>query len=157
MNRRRQAIYLFLNPSVIVEVQIVNELLFEPLHRVELLQIQNSLLSRPKMFSDAALSKRFSLCFITLSNVLCFKHPLVPLVLVLPAISSEMATTVIRSMFDSTVEMPVLRPSAIALNKFAVVMLQIHVVTSFLISVPARVSILCMYLNCQKRLPSISA
>ena len=61
MNGRRQALRLCLDPAVVAVIQIFHELLFEVLHRLKLLQIQQLALSSPKKFSITALSRQFPL------------------------------------------------------------------------------------------------
>ena len=86
MNCRRQALQLCLDSAVIVVVQIVDQFLFEMLHRLKILQIQQFAFEQSKEILDHSVIQAVALPTHALADALLPEHPLVLLVLVLPAL-----------------------------------------------------------------------
>ena len=86
MNCRRQALWLCLDSSVIVIARIVNEFLFDVLHGLELLQIKQLALKQAEKVFCHRIAQTVSFPALALPEVLCFEHPLVLFVVVLPAL-----------------------------------------------------------------------
>ena len=86
MNRRRQALKLCLDTAVIVVVKIVNQLGFELFKGLKFLQIQQLTFQQPKEILNHRIVQTVTLAAHTLLNAFLLQQPLVPLVLILPAL-----------------------------------------------------------------------
>ncbi len=86
MDSRRQALSFCLNAAVIVVVQVVNELLLEVFHRLELLQIEQFTFQQAKEVFYYLIIQAVSFAAHTLLDAFRFQHSLVLFVLVLPAL-----------------------------------------------------------------------
>ena len=86
MNRRRQALQLCLDSAVVVVIQIVDQLLLEVLHGLKILQIQQLTFEQSKEILNHSIVQTVALAAHALSDSLVTEHPLVLLVLVLPAL-----------------------------------------------------------------------
>ena len=85
MNRRRQALQLCLDPAVVV-IQIFNEFLLEVLHGLKFLQIQQFTLEQAEKVFNYSIVQTVSLSAHALPDALLAEHPLILLMLVLPAL-----------------------------------------------------------------------
>ena len=86
MNCRRQALYLCLDAAVVVVIQICNEFLLEVFHGAELLQIQQLTFEQSEEILYHGVVQTVSFPAHALSDALLAEHPLIPLMLVLPAL-----------------------------------------------------------------------
>ena len=86
MNCRRQALQLCLDPAVVVVIQICNEFLLEVFHGTELLQIQQLTFEQPEEIFYHSIVQTVPFPAHALSDALLAEHPLILLVLVLPAL-----------------------------------------------------------------------
>ena len=86
MNCRRQALQFCLDPAVVVVIQICNEFLFEVLHGLKFLQIQQFALEQSKEIFYHSIVQAVPLAAHALPDTLFPKHPLILLMLVLPAL-----------------------------------------------------------------------
>ena len=81
---RRQALKLCLDAIVVVEIGIFNELLFEAIHRLELLQIQKFTFKQAKEVLYYSIVRAVIFPVHALPYAFLTKHPPVLFVLVLP-------------------------------------------------------------------------
>ena len=81
---RRQALKLCLDAVVVVVIEIFNELLFEAIHRLELLQIQKFTFKQAKEVSYYSIIRAVIFPTHALPYAFLTKHPPVLFVLVLP-------------------------------------------------------------------------
>ena len=86
MNCRRQALQFCLDPAVVVVIQICNEFLLEVFHGAELLQIQQLTFEQSEEILYHGVVQTVSFPAHALSDALLAEHPLILLVLVLPAL-----------------------------------------------------------------------
>ena len=86
VNCRRQALQFCLDPAVVVVIQICNEFLLEVLHGTELLQIQQLTFEQPEEIFYHSIVQTVPFPAHALSDALLAEHPLILLVLVLPAL-----------------------------------------------------------------------
>ena len=89
MNRRRQALQLCLDPAVVVVIQIFNEFLLEVLHGSKFLQIQQFTLEQAEKVFNYSIVQTVSFPAHALPDALFAKHPLILLMLVLPALTES--------------------------------------------------------------------
>ena len=86
MKSRRQAPKLCLDAVVVVEIGMFHELLLEVIHRLELLQIQKFTFKQAKEVFYYSIVQTVTFPAHALPDAFLAKHPLVLLVLVLPAL-----------------------------------------------------------------------
>ena len=86
MNCRRQALSLCLDSAVVVVIHVFNQFLLEVLHGLELLQIQQLTFEQSEEIFYHSIVQTVSLAAHALSDTLFPKHPLILLMLVLPAL-----------------------------------------------------------------------
>ena len=86
MKSRRQALKLCLDAVVVVVIEIFNELLFEVIHRLELLQIQKFTFKQAKEVLYYSIVRAVIFPVHALPYAFLTKHPPVLFVLVLPAL-----------------------------------------------------------------------
>ena len=102
MNSRQQALSLSLNALVIVVVQIVDNLLFEVLHRMEFLQVEQLAFEQVKEIFCYSIIQAIAFAAHALPDAFLAKHLRVLFVLVLPAlVGMQDQLTSIRDLFKN--------------------------------------------------------
>ena len=86
MNCRRQALSLCLDSAVVVVIHVFNQFLLEVLHGLKLLQIQQLTFEQPEEIFYHSIVQAVPLAAHALPDTLFPKHPLILLMLVLPAL-----------------------------------------------------------------------
>ena len=86
MNCRRQALQLCLDAAVVVVIQIFNEFLFEMFHGLKFLQICQLAFEQPKEIFYHSIVQTVPLATHALPDAFLAEHPLILLMLVLPAL-----------------------------------------------------------------------
>ena len=86
MHCRRQALSHCLDPAVVVVIQIFDQFLLEVLYGLELLQIQQLTFEHSEEILYHGIVQTVSLAAHALPDTLFPKHPLILLMLVLPAL-----------------------------------------------------------------------
>ena len=84
---RRQALSLCFAATVVVIVQMLNQLCFEVLHRRKGLQIQQVTFGQAKEVFDHDIAGAVAFAAADLPDALCFRHLPVLLVLILPTLT----------------------------------------------------------------------
>ena len=85
-NCRRQALQFCLDPAVVVVIQICNEFLFEVLHGLKFLQIQQFALEQSKEIFYHSIVQTIPFSAHALPDAFLPEHPLILPVLILPAL-----------------------------------------------------------------------
>lgn len=102
---RRQALQFCLDPAVVVVIQICNEFLFEVLHGLKFLQIQQFALEQPKEIFYHSIVQTIPFSAHTLPDAFLPKHPLILPVLILSAlIRMKNQVAVIRKYLNSFIQ-----------------------------------------------------
>ena len=86
MNRGRQALQFCLDSAVVVVIQIFNEFLFEMFHGLIFLQIQQLTFEQPEEILYHRIVQTVPLAAHALPDAFLAEHPLILLMLVLPAL-----------------------------------------------------------------------
>ena len=86
MNCRWQALKLCLNAAVVVVIKIFHEFLFEVIHGIKFLQIEQFAFEQTEEVFHNSIVRTVTFPAHTLSDSLFSEHPLILLVLVLPSL-----------------------------------------------------------------------